>query len=121
MLFLLACTPSEPVSEPVGVVEPSDTSVTDTSTDTPNDSADSATDPTDSGTDSGSNGTEDSAVDTGSRDTGVEDTGEWLPAPDAVANWSLPDLNPGSARFGEAISPRDYLSRVSGFYFVRAT
>jgi hypothetical protein len=121
VLFFLACAPSEPPSEPIEVVEQSDTSVTDTSTDSGQDSADSATDPADSGSDSGPDSGGDSAVDTGSRDTGTEDTGEWLPAPDAVANWSLPDLNPGSSRFGEAISPRDYLSRVSGFYFVRAT
>jgi hypothetical protein len=122
VFLFLACAPSEPSSEPVEVVEPSDTSVVDTSTDDPQDSADSATEPVDSGADSGADSGGDSAVDTGGPDTDTGgDTDEWLPAPDAVADWSLPDLNPGSSRFGETISPRDYLSRVSGFYFVRST
>ncbi len=38
-----------------------------------------------------------------------------------VADFSLEDLNPGSVRAGEAVSPRDYLERVSGWYFIHAT
>jgi hypothetical protein len=38
-----------------------------------------------------------------------------------VADFSLPDQNPTSARSGQAISPRDYLGDVSGWYFIHST
>lgn len=41
--------------------------------------------------------------------------------PGLVANFSLPDQNPTSARSGQAISPRDYLGDVSGWYFIHST
>jgi hypothetical protein len=39
------------------------------------------------------------------------------PAPD----FSLEDVNATSERFGEMVSPRDYLEQVSGWYFGHST
>lgn len=63
----------------------------------------------------------DTAAHTG--DTGPIDTGsepETGPGANALADFLLADLNPGSARYGELISPRDYLEEVSGWYFIHA-
>ena len=38
-----------------------------------------------------------------------------------VADFLLEDLNPTSPRSGDAISPRDYLGEVSGWYFIHST
>jgi hypothetical protein len=38
-----------------------------------------------------------------------------------VADFSLPDVNETSATFGLAVSPRDYLKKVSGWYFGHST
>ena len=43
------------------------------------------------------------------------------PAVDAMPDFSLTDVNPASARFGEEISPRDYLGKVSAWYFGHST
>ena len=44
------------------------------------------------------------------------------PNPDEmVPDFSLADVNPTSTRFGEAVSPRDYLNRISAWYFGSAT
>lgn len=43
--------------------------------------------------------------------------GEGPPRPD----FQLEDVNPASARFGESVSPRDYLSEVSAWYFGHST
>ena len=43
------------------------------------------------------------------------------PGPEAVADFSLPDLNPNSPTFGDTISPRDSLGRISCWYFGAAT
>ncbi|MEO8495831.1 MAG: hypothetical protein ABI614_12220 [Planctomycetota bacterium] len=43
--------------------------------------------------------------------------GESPPLPD----FHLADVNPASARFGETVSPRDYLSQVSAWYFGHST
>mgnify|MGYP003329007639 FL=1 len=65
----------------------------------------------DTGTPSDS-GIADSAL-ADSADTGVDTA--------AVPDFSLEDLNPGSVRYGEMISPRDYLEQVSGWYFIHST
>jgi len=44
----------------------------------------------------------------------------WPPA-DAVPDFHLEDVNATSSRFGELVSPRDYLEKVSGWYFGFAT
>lgn len=36
---------------------------------------------------------------------------------DPVPDFSLVDVNPGSERRNSAVSPRDYLFQVSGYYF----
>jgi hypothetical protein len=38
-----------------------------------------------------------------------------------IADFSLEDANPVSPRYTEMVSPRDYLQRVSGWYFLHAT
>ena len=74
---------------------------------------------TDTGsTDTGSTDTGDTAaVDTG--DTAV-DTGDDL-LDEAMPDWSLVDINPNSPSCSQAISPRDYLQKTSGWYFMHAT
>ncbi|HRX79570.1 MAG TPA: hypothetical protein P5307_10950 [Pirellulaceae bacterium] len=38
-----------------------------------------------------------------------------------MADFQLRDINPASSRFGETVSPRDYLSQVSAWYFGHST
>ena len=38
-----------------------------------------------------------------------------------VPDFSLVDVNTSSSRFGESVSPRDYMGQVSGWYFGHAT
>ncbi len=42
-------------------------------------------------------------------------------SPSAMPDFDLADLNPTSPRFGEVVSPRDYLQQVSGWYFTHST
>ncbi|MCK6530825.1 hypothetical protein L6R50_25795 [Myxococcota bacterium] len=42
-------------------------------------------------------------------------------AADLAPDFDLEDLNPSSPRFGDVVSPRDYLGMVSGWYFAHAT
>lgn len=58
-------------------------------------------------------------VDTGQVDTGPSDTD----SNDAVMvmDFNLPDINPVSATFSQNYSPRDYLQKVSGWYFIKGT
>lgn len=43
------------------------------------------------------------------------------PPADAAPDFALADVNTVSARYGEVISPRDYLQQVSGWYFIHST
>ena len=38
-----------------------------------------------------------------------------------MADFQLIDVNSASARFGQSVSPRDYLSQVSAWYFGHST
>lgn len=38
-----------------------------------------------------------------------------------VAALELPDLNPSSPTYGSTVSPRDYLEKVSGWFFLHST
>ena len=38
-----------------------------------------------------------------------------------VPDFSLPDINPYSLSYGQTISVRDQLQKVSGWYFIKAT
>ena len=38
-----------------------------------------------------------------------------------LADFSLEDVNPTSPRFGQSVSPSDYLGQVSAWYFGHAT
>ena len=56
-------------------------------------------------------------------DPGIEDPSDDRPPEptepndDALPDFSVADVNPGSARYGEAVSPRDYLGQISAWYF----
>lgn len=75
------------------------------------------------GTDGGTSDGGTASTDGGTSDGGTPDGG----TPDggtttlSMADFALPDLNPGSARYGQTVSPRDYLEQVSGWYFTHAT
>ena len=43
------------------------------------------------------------------------------PSNDALPDFSLTDVNANSARFREAVSPRDYLGQISAWYFGHST
>ena len=43
------------------------------------------------------------------------------PSDDALLDFSITDVNPDSARYGDAVSPRDYLGQVSAWYFGHST
>ena len=43
------------------------------------------------------------------------------PSANALPDFSLPDVNPNSARYQENVSPRDYLGQVSAWYFGHST
>lgn len=43
------------------------------------------------------------------------------PAPQAVTEFVLVDVNPSSATGGQPVSPRDFLQKVSAWYFGHAT
>lgn len=75
------------------------------------DSAHDSDDTNSTASDSGS-GNEDSQGDTST---------EPQAGPEAKANFSLTDVNASSPRSQEAVSPRDYLRKVSGWYFTHAT
>lgn len=42
-------------------------------------------------------------------------------ADDALADFSLVDVNPNSMRYQETVSPRDYLGQISAWYFGHST
>lgn len=56
-------------------------------------------------------------LDTDTVDTDTVDTDLPSPQPD----FSLIDASPTSPRSGQSVSPRDYLQKVSGWYFTHAT
>jgi hypothetical protein len=43
------------------------------------------------------------------------------PSVEALPDFSMVDVNPDSARYQEAVSPRDYLGRISAWYFGHST
>lgn len=43
------------------------------------------------------------------------------PGAGVVPDFSLPDVNPTSATFEQAVSPRDHLEQVSAWYFGHST
>ena len=96
--LLAACRPPVVVDSP-----PVETDVADTDVFVDTDDTDD-TDPVDTDTD---------PVDTDVVDTDVVDP--------AMPDFSLNDRNASSPRYGQAVSPRDYITKVSGFYFTHAT
>ena len=51
----------------------------------------------------------------------IRDRSRDVQHPDAIFDFSLTDVNATSATFDEPVSPRDYLGKVSGWYFGHAT
>ncbi|MBI5837517.1 MAG: hypothetical protein HZB25_09755 [Candidatus Eisenbacteria bacterium] len=43
------------------------------------------------------------------------------PSPDPVPSFSLTDVNPASPTHNQAVTPRQYLGKVSAWYFGHAT
>ena len=117
MLFLMGCTKPDLTVDTngEGAAEGSDPLDTDSSDDGGIvDTSDSSTGGNDTAVAEAGDG---SGGDEGS-DDGGGDTGE---GPEMVADFSLEDLNPESPRFGEMISPRDYIEEVSGWYFIKGS
>lgn len=81
---------------------------------------DSASDTSgETGNDSGGDTAADTAGDTAEDTAG--DTAEETVSANAVPDFLLTDENAYSPRWGQAVSPRDYLEQVSGWYFIHAT
>ena len=66
----------------------------------------------------GSSSAADSSSSAASEDTAGTDEGA---QDEIVPEFALLDLNPTSATFEQTVSPRDYLSQASGWYFTHAT
>ena len=49
-----------------------------------------------------------------------DDSGSDDPPP-VMPDFSLTDVNPNSATYNQKVSPRDYLTKVSAWYFGHAT
>ncbi|NUO48314.1 MAG: hypothetical protein HOV80_05605, partial [Polyangiaceae bacterium] len=58
---------------------------------------------------------------TTSATTGAGGAPYMLAVGDLAPDFSLLDVNPASSTSGQPVSPRDYLQRVSGWYFGHAT
>ncbi len=43
------------------------------------------------------------------------------PSDRAMPGFATPDVNPASARYNSNVSPRDYLGKISAWYFGHAT
>ncbi len=123
-LVLAACmTVPAPASvdEPAwsGDVRPGDTATDTAETGGGDTGADTAETGGDTGVDSSDSGLPDTA-DTGAVDT-ADTGGDTGFAFTIVPDFALEDLNPGSVRYGQVVSPRDYLEQTSGWYFIHAT
>lgn len=44
-----------------------------------------------------------------------------IPETELAPDFALEDVNPTSATFGMAVSPRDYIGKVTGWYFGHAS
>lgn len=75
---------------------------------------------TDSGADTAADTGADTAGDT-ANDTAGDTGAEVARFTGAAPDFSLEDENPASLRYGQQVSPRDYLEQVSGWYFTHAT
>lgn len=118
VLWLLAAACTAPKDD-TAAGDPTDTAADtatagDTAGDTAPDTGDTTGDTSDTAAD-----TADTAADTGT-DTGA-DTGDTGLSALAVPDFALADLNPASTRYGQSVSPRDYMEKVSGWYFIHAT
>ena len=115
LAVLLACS-SEPGPDP----QPDGTDGTTATDGTDGSGTDGSDGSTSDGTDgSGTDGSDGSASD-GTDGSGTDGTAPGV-SEDAVADFSLEDLNPSSATYGQPVSPRDTLEAVSGWYFVHAS
>lgn len=127
------CVVTKDPSAPPADIHPVDSEVNpvgDSDTTTGGDSSITESAPGDSGagdSGTGDSGTGDSGTgdsgsgDSGASDSGADDTGDTPVEPVLMADFQLADLNPSSVRYGETVSPRDYLERASGWYFIHST
>jgi hypothetical protein len=124
-----ACTPPSDPSKTRDTASPTgdsggsgaDTSL-DSDSDSDSDSAGQETADTRDTPDTG--GIDSGPSDSGSGDTATADTGASDTAifpSDPMADFALLDLNSTSYRYGQPVSPRDYLEQVSGWYFAHST
>ena len=120
LLLALACGPQAPDDTKADDARPD---AADTDVDTGDADSGDTDDTVDTGLpDDTDTGGTDTGGDTGTGDTGGTDTGgDTEPATDPVPDFTLVDINPASARLDEAVSPRDYLEVVSGWYFIHTT
>jgi hypothetical protein len=126
LLFLVGCSKPSVDPEPTGdassdASDPVDTDSSDEGgtsgpTDTSTGGEDTAV--AEGGEGSGEEGSEEGGETSGS-ETGGEDTGG-SPV-EMMADFQLEDLNPTSPRYGEVVSPRDYMEEVSGWYFIKGS
>ncbi len=116
-LWLVACLSSH---EEDSVIRKEGGTETGGSSDSQAHSADSSPDSrTDSSPDSTPDSVVDSVADSGHPDSQADSDSGGIQ--DQAANFSLADVNSASARYGELVSPRDYLQQVSGWYFIHST
>ena len=99
---------------------PQDTSGEDSNGGNPCDPEDTSTEPEDTSTEPEDTSTEPEDTSTEPEDTSDTDVDPEA-GPNAQPDFSLEDVNPSSPRMGEQVSPRDYLEKVSGWYFTHAT
>ncbi len=83
--------------------------------------AHSADSQADSRGDSATESSVDSPTDDSGRTDSQPDSGVDSGVQDLAPDFLLADVNSVSARYGELISPRDYLQQVSGWYFIHST
>ncbi len=118
LISLCACSSGTPAADKPAPGAESSAPIDDTGVAAADDTA--ATDDTSVAAHDDTAATDDTSVaahdDTGNPDS-PPDTDQRL----QVADFTLVDLNVGSSRFDEEVSPRDYLERASGWYFVHST
>jgi hypothetical protein len=63
----------------------------------------------------------DESSDGGTGDSSGSDTGSGGESAIAMSDFQLEDLNPASPRYGETVSPRNYMEEISGWYFIKGS
>ena len=111
---LLACGGSK---KPLDTADPSKDADTE---DSGNNGADTHSS-TDSGASDSDSDSDSENKDSADTDSSNDTSGSPEAGPNARADFKLTDVNSSSPRNQEAVSPRDYLQKVSGWYFTHPT